>query len=146
MGYEHPGHPRLSGPALACRMCAGKNMQLLLQCALWFWNQHKTKNNLMQLKCACDSPVKRSSVTSIIEQSKGSKVSVHVGFQAQRAVPQVVPSPLIQEHHLGQNTGSNSYWQLLTLCSSMCCTSEICGSGFGLTHLDDVTMETKEQV
>lgn len=75
----------------------------------------------MRLEFAHRSPVICSSMTPIVKQLEGSKGSVHACFEAQRSVPQVVPSPLIQEHHLGQNTGSNRCGHLLTLYSLMFC-------------------------
>lgn len=97
----------------------------------------------MQLKFARDSPVIRSSMTSIVKQFEGSKGSVHASFEAQRSIPEVVPSPLIQEHHLGHNTGSRC---LLTLFSLIFCSCDNCGRLFGPAHLDDVAMEEKEKV
>lgn len=73
----------------------------------------------MRSEFAHESPVIRSSMTPIVKQFEGSKGSVHACFEPQRSMPQVVPSPLIQEHHLGQNTGSNSCGHLLTLYSLM---------------------------
>lgn len=144
MGYEHPGHPGLSGPALACRMCADKNMQLLLwvvhydfeistkkklnatKMCMWFTCQtlqrdvHNQAIWREQSFCPCWLWGAKSRAT-------GSSQSAHTR------------TPPGTKHSI-------KLWHLLTLCSSMCCSCEICGRRFGLTHLDDVTMETKEKV
>lgn len=130
VGYEHQGRPAPSGPALACRMCTSTKIPNYFTCSWIVSSSH-------------DSPVEGSSMTSVIEQLEGRKVSVHAAFEPQRPVPQVVPSPLIQEHHLGHNAGSNCYRRSdLTLI----CRCEVCGRSFGATHLDDGTVEAEENV
>jgi len=41
-------------------------------------------------------------MASVVQQLEGSEASVRVGFEAKRSVPQVVPTALIQEHHLNK--------------------------------------------
>lgn len=48
------------------------------------------------------SPVISSCVASVVQQFKRGKVFVHVGLEAQRPVPQVVSTSVIQEHYLEQ--------------------------------------------
>lgn len=45
-------------------------------------------------------PVVRSSIAPIVQQGEGGEGPVHVGPEAQRAVPEVVPAALVQEDHL----------------------------------------------
>lgn len=151
VGYAHPSHPWLSGPALACRICTGKKkMQSLLQSALWFEISTKQirKKNLnpskMCMRFTCQALQRDVHNRAIWREQSfcpcwlwGAKSRATDSSQSAHTGTQPGTKHRIKQH----------FW--LTLADLMqldALQPEIFGRRFGLTHLDGVTIEMKEKV